>query len=92
MTTTLIHKSLHRPNLFMGGDRELVMFSGLLAFLVGFGGFTFYSAAAGIIFWLVALANIRRICKKDPLIRKVWMYYARQQAYYFARTSIWRRT
>lgn len=90
MTAQLIHKSLHRPNLVLGGDRELVMFSGLIAFLVGFGGFTYYSAIVGLIFWLVALRFIRRACKRDPLIRKVWLRYARQQSFYFARTSAWR--
>ena len=91
MTTAIIHKSLHRPNLVLGGDRELVMFSGLLAFLVGFGGFTLYSAAIGIAFWLVALMKIRAVCKKDPLIRKVWLQSARQQAYYFAHPTAGRR-
>lgn len=91
MSAAVIHTSLHRPNLFLGGDRELVMFSGLLVILVGFGGFTFYSAAAGIIFWLTALWKIRVVCRRDPLFRKVWLKYARQQKYYPAHSSVWRR-
>ena len=32
-----IHRAGNRPSLFMGGDRELVMFAGLLAFALIFG-------------------------------------------------------
>lgn len=41
LRTIPIRQSGNRPNLFMGGDCELVMFSGLLAFTLIFSAFEF---------------------------------------------------
>ena len=38
MRTVPIHRSLHRVNTFMGGDREVVMCSALIAFISVFSG------------------------------------------------------
>jgi len=86
-----IRRSLHRPALVLGGDRELVLLSGLAAFLTAMGGFSLLSAAAGLAFWLVALYWLRKWAKADPLMRPVWLRHIRQQDFYPARTSVFRR-
>ncbi len=86
-----IRRSLHRHTLFLGGDRELVMFSGLGAFLTALGGFSLSSALCGIGFWFVALFWLRKWAKKDPQMRHVWLRHVRQQALYPAKTSIYCR-
>ncbi len=47
LETVPIHRALTRSNLFLGGDRELVMFSGLLAGTMVFYTFEWKSAMAG---------------------------------------------
>jgi type IV secretion system protein VirB3/type IV secretion system protein VirB4 len=91
MRTEPIHRSLHRRALFLGADRELVLFSCLIAFLTALGGFSLVSAGCGFLFWLVALFWLRTWATNDPLMRDVFIRHVRQQDYYPAKTSAWRR-
>lgn len=84
-----VHRSLHRHTLFLGGDRELVMFSGLGAILTALGGFSLTAALCSLAFWLTAIFWLRKWAKDDPLMRPVWMRHIRQQDIYPARTGIW---
>ncbi len=87
----LIHQSLSRQNLFLGGERDLVMLSALIAFLVGVGGFTPLSAVTAFIFWLLSLIALRKMAKYDPQLSKVYMSYINYQSFYPARSSKWRK-
>ncbi len=84
-----IHRSLHRPPLVLGGDRELVMFSGLGAFLVGLGGFSLFSALCGLVFWLIALHWLRKWGKQDPLMCRVYFKSLKDKQVYLASNNIW---
>ena len=86
-----IRRSLHRHTLVLGGDRELVMFSGLGAFLTALGGFSLVSAVCGLAFWLAALFWLRKWAKEDPLMRHVWLRHIRQQDLYPAKTPVFLR-
>lgn len=86
-----IHQSLLRPALILGAERDLLLCSGLLALLVGVGGFTLYSALAGFLFWVAASFVLRRMAKHDPVMSKVWLRHVRQQEFYPARSTFWRR-
>ena len=70
--------SLNRPQLLMGGDRELVLLSGLLAALMAVSVMSFLSflIAGGSLMAIVAV--LARLGKDDPLMRKV---YARHLSY-----------
>lgn len=89
-TTHIIHQSLHRHNLVLGGERDLVMGSALLALLVGVGGMTLISGGLALIFWLFALFVLRRMAKADPMLSRVWLRHVKQQDFYSARSSRWR--
>ncbi|MDR2945711.1 MAG: VirB3 family type IV secretion system protein [Candidatus Adiutrix sp.] len=86
-----IRRSLHRQALVLGGDRELVMFSALGAFLTALGGFSLISALCGLVFWLIALYWLRKWAKKDPLMRHVWLRHIKQQDSYSAKTPLFHR-
>ena len=86
-----IRRSLHRQALVLGGDRELVMFSGLGSFLTALGGFSLISALCGLAFWLIALYWLRRWAKKDPLMRHVWLRHLKQQDIYPAHSPVFQR-
>lgn len=83
-----IRKSLHRHTMVLGGDRELVLFSGLAAFLTAMGGFSLFSFICGALFWLVALFWLRKWGQADPLMRQVWLRHIRQQDFYAARNPV----
>lgn len=87
-----VRRSGNRHNLFMGGDREMVMFSGVIAFTSIFAVMTWPSVAYGIGGWFLALAGLRWMAKEDPLMRKVYMRHRRYyQRHYLARSTPFRK-
>lgn len=76
-----------RHNLFLGGDRELVMFSGLLAFSLIFTAVQLKAAIFGLVFWFVCLTLCRMMAKADPLMRHVYLRHLKYKAYYPAHSS-----
>jgi type IV secretory pathway TrbD component len=77
MTYEPIHKSLHRPQFFLGVDRELCMYSILIAVIVAAGGYNLISLFSGIFFWLLSIRYLRLWAKKDPQMRDVFLNYIR---------------
>jgi type IV secretory pathway TrbD component len=83
---TRLHCSLHRPNLVLGGDRELVMCSGLLSFALAY---TLEPLAIlfAIGLWCGSLALLRKMAAADPRMRSVYLAHRRYRAYYPARST-----
>ena len=77
-----IHRSLNRPTLLLGGDRELVLGAGLLAGILIFSLGTWWGVAMGIAFWLVSVAILSRLGKSDPLMRPVFIRHQKYQSYF----------
>ena len=86
-----IRRAGNRDNLFMGGDRELVMFSGLLAVALIFSAQDVRATAFGILLWFGALFALRLMAKADPKLRRVYLRHRRYQAYYPARSTPFRQ-
>jgi type IV secretory pathway TrbD component len=87
LRTIPIRQSGNRPNLFMGGDRELVMFSGLLAFTLIFSAFEFKAFVFGVILWTFALYVLRLMAKNDPQLRQVYLRHRKYKEYYAPRST-----
>jgi type IV secretion system protein TrbD len=85
-----IHRAGIRPHLFLGGDRELVLFTGLIAFSLTVPSFQWASIVTGIVLWLVVLFLLRKMAKADPLMRHVYLRQLRYGRYYPARSRPWR--
>ena len=83
LRTIPIRRAGNRENLFMGGDRELVMFSGLLA------GALIFSAQE-VRATVFALFVCRLMAKSDPKLRHVYLRHRRYKAYYPARSTPYR--
>lgn len=90
LRTTPIRRSLTRHNLFMGGDREMVMFSGLCAFALIFTAFTVAATAYGLLLWFCSLYVLRLMAKADPQMRQVYMRHRLYARYYPARSTPFR--
>jgi type IV secretory pathway TrbD component len=85
-----IHRAGIRPHLFLGGDRELVLFSALLACVLTVPSFQFVAIVTGIALWLVGLFLLRQMAKADPRMRCVYMCQLRYRRYYPARSRPYR--
>jgi type IV secretion system protein VirB3 len=76
--------------LFLGGDRELVLFSGLIACVLIFGCLRWETILTGIVLWTSALFVLRRIAKADPLARQIFLRHRLYRRYYPAHSRPYR--
>ncbi len=90
LRTIPIRKCGNRPSLFMGGDRELVMFSGLLSAILVFAAQDWLAAIFGVALWFLSLKGLRLMAKTDPYMRAVYLRQRGYQAYYPARSTPFR--
>tara|TARA_B110000211_G_C14082695_1_gene555322 strand:+ start:985 stop:1230 length:246 start_codon:yes stop_codon:yes gene_type:complete len=74
----------------MGGDRELVMFTGLLAFALVFSAQELRATLVGIALWFISLWLFRLMAKSDPLMRRVYLRHRKYNAYYPAKSTPYR--
>lgn len=74
----------------MGGDRELVMFSGLLAGSLIFSAQDLRATIYGIALWFGALFALRLMAKADPKLRFVFLRQMRYKEYYPPRSTPFR--
>ncbi|EMK3344944.1 MULTISPECIES: conjugal transfer protein TrbD [Vibrio] len=90
LRTIPIRRAGNRENLFMGGDRELVMFSGLLAAALIFSAQEIRATVFGVCLWFGALFVCRLMAKSDPKLRHVYLRHRIYKAYYPARSTPFR--
>ena len=74
----------------MAGDRELVMFSGLMAGALIFSAQEVRATVFGIGLWFGALYACLLMAKSDPKLRHVYLRHRRYKAYYPARSTPFR--
>jgi len=87
LRTIPIHRAGNRENLFMGGDREMVMLAGLLAGALVFSAQDTKATVFGIALWVGALFALRLMAKADPKLRHVYLRHRLYKAYYAARST-----
>jgi type IV secretion system protein VirB3 len=90
LRTIPIRRAGNRHNLFMGGDRELVMFAGVLAFALVFSAQQWRATVFGLLLWFGALFVCRLMAKSDPKLRDVYLRHRRYKRYYPARSTPFR--
>ena len=90
LRTIPIRRAGNRHNLFMGGDRELVMFSGLLAAILIFVAQDWRAFLGGVVLWFGSLWVLRLMAKSDPQMRAVYLRQRRYKRYYSARSTPFR--
>lgn len=90
LRTIPIRRAGNRHNLFMGGDRELVMFTGLMAVALIFSAQELRATVVGLMLWFVSLYLFRLMAKSDPKMRQVYIRQRRYKRYYPARSTPFR--
>lgn len=83
---TPIHRALYRPNLLLGGERELVLMTAILCGGVAVSGLNAIAGGIGVAIWLIAIAMLRMMAKADPHMSKVYLRHLRYAAYTHARS------
>ncbi len=84
----VIHQSCNRPNLLLGGDRELVLASAMMSAMLAFALATWWGFVSGIALWIFAVAALSRMGKADPLLRQTYIRHIRYRPYYPAKSPI----
>jgi type IV secretion system protein VirB3 len=84
---TPIYRALHRPNLFLGGERELVLITAILCVGVGVSSLTVFGAAASLFVWSLCIGLFRLMAKSDPLLSRIYLRQLHHQPYYPARAA-----
>ncbi len=87
LRTIPIRRSGNRVNLFMGGDREMVMFSGLLSAVLILATQDVTAILAGIGLWFFSIKALRLMAKSDPYMRQVYLRHRQYHAHYPARST-----
>ena len=90
LRTIAIRRVGNRSNLFMGGDRELVMLTGVMAFALIFSAAELRAGVVGSVLWIAALFVFRLMAKADPRLRQVYLRHRRYAAYYPPRATPFR--
>lgn len=87
-----LHRSLNRPDLWLGCDREMIMVAGLMCSVLVFIGMSKFSFALAIALWCFCLFALRLMAKADPQMRNVFISYIRYAKYYPAKSTPFRKT
>ena len=83
-----IHQSANRPNQILGGDRELVLVSILIAVSLAFSLATWWGIALSVLFWVGSVAVFQRMGKADPMMRQVYLRHIRYRPFYPAKSGL----
>ena len=84
----VIHQSANRPNLLVGGDRELVLLTIMIAAGLAFSLATLWGVGLAFLFWITCIAALQRMGKADPLLRHVYMRHIRYLPFYPAKSGL----
>jgi type IV secretory pathway TrbD component len=85
------HRVLHRPSLFLGGEREPVLVTAIVAGGVAVSGMNTVSFVVGTALWFGSIPLFRWMAKADPQMTKVYLRQLSYRGYYPARSRPWRR-
>ena len=87
---TALHRALHRPTLLLGGDRELVLGTGVMSFGIAIAALNVVAVVVGATLWFVCLALLRMMAQADPDMRRVYFRYLQYSGYYPPRSRPFR--
>jgi type IV secretion system protein VirB3 len=84
------HRVLHRPQLLLGGERELVLMVTVIAVALPVNGLNLPAAIVGALLWVLAMPALRWMAKRDPQMSQVYRRHVRYRAHYPPRSRPYR--
>src|SRR3954470_4351897 len=85
----VIHQSANRPNLLLGGDRELVLVMIMVSAGLAFSLARWWGIGLAIALWISSIAVLQRMGKADPLLRHVYLRHIRYLPFYPAKSGLY---
>ena len=83
---TVLYRALYRPNLFLGGERELVLITAVVCAGLPVSSLNLVAAGIGLTLWLFLTGIFRMMAKADPYMSKVYLRQLNYLPYYPARS------
>ncbi len=77
-----IYRSLTRPSLLIGAERELVLVTGMLAAMLIFAAQTVLGLSLGLLLWGIGVYLLRQMGKADPMMSRIYIRHVQYRAYY----------
>lgn len=87
---TPLHPSCNRPNLFLGGDRRLVIFGLAFAVMLIFTKPTLVMVITGLVLAFGILWTARKLAKSDPLLISIYLRHTLYRRFYPPQSGPWR--
>lgn len=84
------YRVLWRDQLFLGGERELVLMVASISVALIINGQNLPAATVGIGLWLLAMPALRWMAKVDPMLSKVYRRHLKYRRHYSARSRPYR--
>lgn len=87
---TQLSRALYRPNLFLGGERELVLVTAIVCAGIAVSSLNLVAIAIGMTVWGICIGLFRMMAKSDPMMARVYLRQIKTQRYYPARSRPFR--
>lgn len=84
----VIHQCANRPNLLLGGDRELVLVMAMIAAGLAFSLASWWGIGLAVVLWIASMSALQRMGKADPLLRAIYLRHIRYVAFYPAKSGL----
>lgn len=94
MTTlryTPFHRALHRPHLVLGGERELVLTTAVVAGGLAVSALNIPAISVAAALWALCVSGLRMMAKADPQMSKIYLRSLKYRRHYPARSRPFRR-
>lgn len=88
---TPLHRALHRPTLILGGERDLVLMTGIVAGGLAVSALNLPAVIVSSVLWGANLWVLRKMAKADPQMSKIYLRSIKYSRYYAARSRHWRQ-
>jgi type IV secretion system protein VirB3 len=88
---TAFHRALHRPNLILGGERELVLTTAVVAGGLAVSALNLPALLVAGTVWSVIVSALRMMAKADPQMSKVYLRHLKYQRHYPPRSRPFRQ-
>lgn len=76
------NRSLYRPNLLLGGERLLVVLTGVISFGLALSDISLFKIALASIIWTVCIAFLRMLAKHDPQMSEAYLRNLKYKKFY----------
>jgi len=77
-----IHRSLIRPQLLLGGERELVLMLAVIAGIFILMLFSWWAFFTGLALWVVGIFFLVRAAKHDPVLSTTFIRHLAYRRFY----------